>query len=247
MSFVDTSVYDACWVQADQPFKTAAGQNTLLFENKKYTLPIGQPVMVPRGVVNLWLGNPDARDHPTDKDLRHRTRELARVSKKWGNAVGAPAIFPDIKAWSLDQQLLPTIVADPSGESVAPPDPQAVSLESLKAQQRQMAQALATLRQFAAQEGLDLGEITGLEVSSPTPDAGPPLLTPPTAPAPTSAPAFVPAEAPAPVADIPDAPAWATEPAPAPDAASLPQPPDPTVAKKAPAKKAPPRTKTPVS
>lgn len=260
MSFIDQTISAPCWVMAEQPFINAAGENCLRFEGRVYSLPVGEMKMVPRGFVNHWLGNPDARDHPTERDLRHRTQELTRVARKWGNEVGAKARFPKIKAWDYDQNELPTIVADPAGKSLVDPgadDIVAAQTQQLQAMQQQMARQMAAMRNMADELGVEIEDVV-------LPQPTIPLATNAMAPAPPTviveAEPFVPAEKPAGAAvKEPDGPAWESpepatlpepvvpEPAllPPPALESMPETPDPTSV--SPVKKAPskPRTKPP--
>lgn len=240
MSVIDTAIYEQCWVQADQPFRTSGGSMVLRFENRGYVLKVGEPMMVPRGLVNLWLGNPDARDHPTDDARRHRTAERNRVARKWGNEIGSTPVFPQIHAWDFNQNLLPTIVEDPYGTSVAAPDPTIVGQAEIAAQQRQLAQAFQALRQYAAQNDIPLEELTGQDLTPQAPSMSPTAPTPPTPPL-LEAPSFTPAQAPSPTPTPSDGPAWADPTAPAPSVADMPATPDPTatVKKKAPGKPRP--------
>lgn len=263
-TYVDATANAPCWVMAEDRFINAAGENCLRYDNRVYSLPVGKMVMVPREFINNWLGNPDARDHPTDRDLRHRTAELTRVARKWGNEVGAQARFPRIHAWDFEQNLLPTIVEDPRGTTVAAPDPNEVSQGQLQAMQQQLAKAFAAMRQMAAENDIELDDLD-LTPRPPVPQPMNPMATaqmaPPAPPVAVDAPLFEPAAAPQGAAlKEPDGPAWAVggdvgvgvetaepvapaEPtiAPPPSIDSLPEAPDPTTAK--PAKKAPSRPK----
>ena len=172
----DPELYDQCWVLADGTFSTAAGPNMLQFDGRKFLLPPGQRVTVPRGCVDLWLGNPDARDHPTDESKNYRAQELARVSRKWGVVLGQKATFPTtIHAWSWEGDLFITCVEDPTGRTLAGPDQNQITQEMLVEQQKLIQKQMQMLRQVAAENEIDLDEMS-LEPPDPTkfPDAPPP-------------------------------------------------------------------------
>lgn len=226
LKVVDTATidFDQCWATLRSgDFKTSAGVNTLLWGGKKYVLRKDRPVPVPRALINLWMGDPDLRDHPTDGSRSFRADRLRPLAHKWGiDPGGDMSGFPDILVQSFEGEELATIISDPHGEKLAEPDQTALDAAQLIAAQRALAKQAAVLTAMADEMGLDLGEMNVPTVEDAPPVPGPPRL---------------------PSSKLPDpdvqGPALAPAASPAVSASSLPEPVDPSApqpAKKAPAK-----------
>jgi hypothetical protein len=157
-NLVDPIVMDQVWVETQESFSTSAGPNTIQFEGRKYTLPLGKRVTIPRGALHLWFGDPEVTNHPTDDSRSYRADQAKKLLQKWGGPLGAPyeAHFPKIKAWDWADNELPVITNDPEGATLASPDPADDKAEQMQAMLRQVNQQQQQLLQAMQQEGIEI-------------------------------------------------------------------------------------------
>lgn len=145
----------------------------LKFASRKFKLPAGSRHLVPKVVVSHWMGDPSVIDHPTDPNKQSRKTERERVAVKWGLATSAGPQdfergdrhvteagtwtgFPDLAAFSFEEpeKELPTVIADPFGESFNPDDLKKADERAMKDQFSALQQQLAHLQGLMAQEGV---------------------------------------------------------------------------------------------
>lgn len=76
--------------------------------------------LVPDGAMRLWLGDPDSRDYPRD---RQRQNEFERLQTRYGTGNGTPddlrgsweEVQPQLEAYTVDGERILTVIDDPTG------------------------------------------------------------------------------------------------------------------------------------
>lgn len=154
---------DLCYVE-----NSSDEDVVLKFEFKPYVIPAGQRALAPRAAINAWFGDPDLIDHPTDRRLKSRTDAARKVACRWGifrdeqwEDGGGNSRFPThLKVYSFEGKLLPTIHLDPYGRTLEPVDTQQADAASMLQQMDAMKKALAQLQALAAEQGVDVTEVS---------------------------------------------------------------------------------------
>lgn len=89
------------------------------FDGEKFTIAPKSETLVPYGAMVLWLGDPSARN--TDERNRHRVAENKRLHVKYGayeDQEKWEVNRPTLSAFTLEGELIPTVVTDPEGDMV---------------------------------------------------------------------------------------------------------------------------------
>lgn len=147
------------YVQVDSEFTTSVGTNMIKYMKVPIRLPVGQKVLIPRAAANLWFGNPELLDDPTDRNNRPRTAEFVRLIGKWGGSAAHPetAQFPKVRMWDFDTDSeVHPIIVDPTGSKTAA-EPEPSNHEDIKALAAQTERKLREIQALASQMGIPLG------------------------------------------------------------------------------------------
>lgn len=153
------------------------------FQNRRYSAEPGQEIVVPFLAVCLWLGHPDAIDHPSDKQRQFRFEEWRRLQVRYGcyDNIGDETIHTkqgDIPAWknvvprlkvtTMAGEEVITVVDDPEGRHLLPAQQNISQVEmmqnAIERMQAQMEEMQARLDQAQRTE-----EAIGEAADSPTP------------------------------------------------------------------------------
>lgn len=141
-----------------------------MYDNNRFTIKKGKASIVPRHAVNLWFGDPDTINDPTDRLRFYRQAEYDRLRIKYGVYDGIPGRAtveelweqntPKVEVYDLDDNRLYTVIEDPEGIQSAPPAPLSRMERSLAAQLEDMERQMQALRR--AMSDAEAGEASGL-------------------------------------------------------------------------------------
>lgn len=121
----------------------------LLFEHEWYVIPAGSERWVPRLAVNVWFGDPDARD----VDMGHRPRfdEWLRLQGTYNDFTESGERFfrfPQVEVWDADGNRVLTVLDDPFGEHLGPVETEGLQSDAalLQRQIDEMSRTLESLQ-----------------------------------------------------------------------------------------------------
>lgn len=136
------------------------------FNNRAYSMEPGEEIVVPFLAMCLWLGHPDAIDHPSDREKNFRFQEWRRLQVRYGSYdnVGEEPIVtkagtippwkdqvPKIEVLSMAGEPMVTVVDDPEGRHLKPAQQNISQVElmqsALERMQSQMEEMEARLEQ----------------------------------------------------------------------------------------------------
>lgn len=129
----------------------------LKYDNTEWRVPANDRAAIPYFCAVLWFGDPRAHDDPRDKRIRHRTRELNRLSVKWGfYDKDAWGTIPDVTIKDAAGNELIFPAQDPTGELA---DPGARDRKQAAQQQALFMEELDRIREENAEMRADLARI----------------------------------------------------------------------------------------
>jgi hypothetical protein len=142
----------------ERHFKTAYGTDTIQYNSRKYVLPVGQDVFLPFEAAMLWFGDPRANegaqslrlDSGVVTWLADRPTEVRRLHHLYDGQFSDEsqiANYPIVQVWTLQNERIPTVLDDPSGENIIPAKISQSENEMLRLQMAKMQQQMEALTQ----------------------------------------------------------------------------------------------------
>lgn len=133
------------------------------FSGKRYVLYTDKETAIPFDAACLWFGDPRSdeliRNRMNDRGLvtyiPDRASEIRRLRLYWGLPNGNESTFeggwtPTVEVCTLERDMLPVVLSDPSGESITPSSQTAGERDDLVNMVLKLQRELAAMQQMMA-------------------------------------------------------------------------------------------------